>query len=73
MTIRDRGKFLTKDPQEIAHYLLGPDATMKDLESVENIMRALQNQPDREQRIADARDNFASRGLDLDSALEDSK
>jgi len=73
LTVRASGKFLTKDPQEIAHYLLGPAATMTDLESVEKIMRALQTQPDREQRIADARDNFASRGLDLDSALEASK
>lgn len=69
LTVRDSGKFVTKDPAEIARMLLGPDATPTDLESVERIMAAVKSDPEWEKRTADARDNFASRGLDLDSAV----
>lgn len=69
LTVRDSGRFVTKDPAEIARLLLGTDATPADLESVERIMAAVRSDPEWEKRTADARDNFAGRGLDLDSAV----
>lgn len=68
VTTRDTGRPISKDPAEIARIFLGPDATEDDLSSVEKIMRYEQRDPDRDSKIADARDNFASRGLNLDRA-----
>lgn len=48
-----------KDPEYIAKILLGPSATGKDLDSVESIMSKLQNDPQREEKIADAKETFA--------------
>ena len=67
---RDTGKFITKDPDEIAQIFLGSNSSAADLKTVESIMRALQKDPDMAVKTADARDNFASRGLDLDSVSE---
>lgn len=68
LTTRDTGKFLTRDPDEIARIFLGHGATSDDLRTVERIMYALRGDPDKQVKIADAKDNFAARGLDLDSA-----
>jgi len=48
-----------KDPDHIAKTLLGPSAGAKDIESVESIMAKLQDDPQREEKIADAKETFA--------------
>jgi len=69
LVTRETGKFITRDPDEIARIFLGPHAMASDLNTVETIMSALSHDPDMQAKTADARDNFAARGLDLDSAL----
>lgn len=66
LVTRETGKFLTKDPDKIAQILLGNGTNKDDLSTVERIMSALKDDPDKESKTADARDNFARRGLDLD-------
>lgn len=70
LTTRDTGKLITRDPDEIARIFIGPGATAADLNTVESIMHALRSDPDIEAKVSDARDNFATRGLDLYSSDE---
>jgi hypothetical protein len=69
LVTRDTGRLISKDPDEIARIFIGPHAVRDDLNTVERIMAALATDPDREAKTADARDNFAMRGLDLDAAV----
>jgi hypothetical protein len=54
-----------KNPDYVAKILLGPDATAKDLDSVETILAKLKDDPAREEKIADARETFAKEGVKL--------
>lgn len=63
---RKSGNQITRDPNEVAKILIGPTANSKDLRSVESIMKALRSDSERDEKTADARANFATRGIDLD-------
>ena len=54
-----------KDPETIAHVLLGPGAKPEDLMSVESIMAKLKNDPDRDAKLADARETLGKEGIRL--------
>ena len=47
--------FITDQPEQIAKYILNKGATEKDLYSVESIMSALQNDPNKDAKLADFR------------------
>jgi hypothetical protein len=66
--IADRAteRLITDDPDEIAKMLLNPRATRDDLSSVERILAALKNDPQREQKLADFRDHMQRAGTPLD-------
>lgn len=60
---RTTNEIVTTDPAELARILLNPLANVKDLASVESIVAALRNDPKRKEKLADAMNNFASRGI----------
>ena len=63
---RTTDELVTDDPDQLAHILLGPGHTAKEhLNSVESVVAALRNDPQRDQKLADAVANFKSRGLEL--------
>lgn len=51
------------DPDKIAKLLLTPKATKDDLYSVETIVKALEKDPKRDEKLATARDHFAKAGV----------
>jgi len=51
------------DPDKIAKILLNPRATKDDLYSVETIVQALQNDPKKDEKLAQARDHFTKAGV----------
>jgi len=62
---RDTGKLLSKDPDHIAEILLGKSKTRKDLESVESLLAALKDDPERDEKLLDARETLAREGVAL--------
>lgn len=62
---RETNAVVSADPKEIAVKLLGKGNTPKDLNTVETIVKAIQDRPDFEQLIADAKENFARDNLIL--------
>ena len=66
---RADNKFVTDDPDRVAKILLNPNASRKDLASVETIMRALKMDPKREEKIADFRAHMQREGLPFDETL----
>lgn len=54
---------ITTNPEGIAQLLLGPDAKISDLDNVESIMKALENDPIRDLKIKDFVDNIAKHPL----------
>jgi hypothetical protein len=62
---RATNKVITDDPDKIARLLLNNRATSKDLHSVETIVAALENDPKRDAKLADAREHFAKIGVPL--------
>jgi hypothetical protein len=60
---RATNKVITKDPDEIAKKLLGNKANKDDLYSVESMLQALENDPQREAKLADARAWFQTNGI----------
>jgi len=67
---RSTDQTVSKDPTAIAEILFG-SADAKTISSVENMMAALKNDPDREAKIADARDTFARAGLVLPENIQE--
>ena len=63
--IADRAsdKVITDDPDQVAKLLLNKSATKEDLYSVETIIQALQNDPKRDAKLADAREHFKREGV----------
>ena len=61
---------ITDDPDDIARMLLNPRATRADLGSVERILTALKNDPQREAKLADFRDHMAREGTPIDESVE---
>jgi len=60
---RATNKVITDDPDKIARLLLNKQATRADLNSVETIVAALENDPKRDAKLADAREHFAKIGV----------
>lgn len=55
---RETQAVISDDPDAAAKLLLNPRATVQDLTSVESIMDALEQDPDRDAKLADARRHF---------------
>ncbi len=62
--------FITDQPAQIAKYILNKGATEKDLFSVEAILSALQNDPDKDAKLADFRGYAEREGLQFESIKE---
>jgi len=60
---RATNKVISDDPDKIARLLLNKQATRADLNSVETIVAALENDPKRDAKLADAREHFAKIGV----------
>lgn len=60
---RANNEVIETDPDKIAKILLGKSATKEDLYSVETMIQALQNDPQRDAKLADARDFFSKEGV----------
>jgi hypothetical protein len=54
---------ITTNPEGIALLLLGPGAKVSDLDNVESIMKALENDPIRDLKVKDFVDNIAKHPL----------
>ena len=63
MTRTEPSKLITNDPDQLAKILLNKRATADDLHSVETIIRALENDPKKDEKLADAREHFAREGV----------
>jgi hypothetical protein len=55
---RASGKVIASAPEHVAEVLLGPNFGAKDLVSVENILKTLENDPERESKLSDAKDSL---------------
>jgi hypothetical protein len=62
---RDNNEVVARKRADVARVLLGPTAKESDLDSVKTIMTALKNDPDREGKLAQARDDQAKGLLTL--------
>ncbi len=62
---RETNQVISRDPDQIANYLLGDNATGDDLMSVERIMNKIRNQPNFQELIAQAKETLAAEKLDL--------
>jgi len=69
---RATNEIITDDPAAVARMLLNPSATVRDLYSVENILRSLKMDPRREEKIADFRAHMQREGLPFDDTLDES-
>ena len=63
---RETNAIISNDPDKVAKILLNPRATRDDLTSVEHILAALRNDPQKEQKIADFRAHMAREGIPFD-------
>lgn len=64
-------RVITDDPGEIARRLLHPQAAAEDLASVERIVRALANDPRREEKLKDFRDYATREGIPFDERVQE--
>lgn len=60
---RTTNEIISNDPDKIAQILLNKQATRDDLHSVETIIRALANDPEKDAKLKDAREHFAREGV----------
>ena len=60
---RATNDLISDNPDEIAKMLLNPRATSRDLETIESIIAALENDPKRDDKLADARSHFEREGI----------
>jgi len=67
---RDQGNLVTDDPEKVAEILLGKKATRSDTGTVEKILAALKNDPDRDAKLADFRDYAAKQGIKLEETVD---
>ena len=63
MTRTEPPKLITNDPDQLAKILLNKNATADDLNSVETIISALANDPEKDAKLKDAREHFAREGV----------
>lgn len=68
---RDSGKLLSKNPDEIAEMLLGKGRDRKDLESVETLLDALKDDPERDEKLLDARETLARENVKLPESINE--
>jgi hypothetical protein len=61
---------IARDPDDIAKLLLNPRATKADLYSVETIIKALERDPKRDDKLADARTHFKNLGVPFFENIE---
>ena len=71
LTSRTTGNVVSKDPDEIARYLLGPDANRTDLSTVETILEKIKGKPDYNALVSDARETFAKSDLTLPESVQE--
>jgi len=67
---RTTNEFVTDQPADIARLILNKGATEKDLFSVEAILGALQNDPQRDQKLEDFRGYAEREGFQFESVVE---
>jgi hypothetical protein len=60
---RDTNEIITDDPDAVAKMLLNKSATRQDLASVESMLQALGDDPQRETKLADFREHMKREGL----------
>jgi hypothetical protein len=60
---------ITKNPNEIAKALLGPDATAVDIETTENILKKIRSRPDYATLTAAARETLSKEGVMLPESI----
>jgi hypothetical protein len=70
MTRTEPNKLISNDPDAIAKILLNKSATQNDLHSVETIVAALENDPKKDEKLADAREHFAREGVPFMEGME---
>ena len=66
---RVTNELITDDPAQVAKMLLSPNATPADLSSVEAVMRALEADPKKPQKIADFKAHMEREGIPFDDGL----
>ena len=62
LTDRTTGELVANDKDAVAKILLNPTATAEDLASIKSIMRALENDPRKDEKLAQARED-AKKGI----------
>tara|TARA_E500000178_G_scaffold286845_1_gene288790 strand:- start:9234 stop:11114 length:1881 start_codon:yes stop_codon:yes gene_type:complete len=67
---RTTNEFVTDQPEQIAKFILNKGATEKDLFSVEAILGALKNDPQRDQKLEDFRGYAEREGFQFESVVE---
>ena len=67
---RDTGKLLSKDPDYIAEILLGKGNDRDNLASVESILNAIKDDPERDEKLMAARETLAREGVSLPEATQ---
>lgn len=60
---RTTNQLITDDPDKTAKLLLNPRATRSDLRNVETILKALEQDPKRDQKLADFREHMKREGI----------
>ena len=69
---RATNEIITDDPDQVAKLLLNKSATRDDLASVESILAALEQDPARDQKLADFREHMKREGLPFMESESDS-
>jgi hypothetical protein len=67
---RATNEIISNDPDAIARILLNKSATREDLHSVETIISALEKDPKKDAKLADAREHFAREGVPFMEGME---
>jgi hypothetical protein len=68
---RATNKIITDDPDQVAKMLLNKKATREDLASVESILLSLQNDPKRDEKLADFRAHMEREGIPVDGTVSE--
>lgn len=66
---RETGELVTDNPLDAAKLILNPAASVQDTTSVEALIKALQSDPNRENKIKDFREYMNRDGIDIDKIL----
>lgn len=66
---RVTGELITDEPEKAAKLILNPGATVQNLVSVEAILQALRNDPNKETKLKDFREYMAKEGVNIDDIL----